>query len=130
MNLWIKLLLGSMRVAAIAASSARGQERPTGPTAPSAVRFGTPAPAVRTPTVSPLPEPAASPAIRTTAEVPGFPMIDGQEVQPIDLANALRLAWAHDLDIATARQHVLRSVGDLDQARGLWLPSLFTGPTY
>ena len=24
----------------------------------------------------------------------------------------------------------MRAIGDLDQARGLWLPSLFTGPTY
>ena len=34
------------------------------------------------------------------------------------------------MDIATARQLVLQSFGDLDHARGLWLPSLFTGPTY
>ena len=51
-------------------------------------------------------------------------------IQPIDLASALRLAGARDLDIATARQQVLQALGDLDQARGLWLPSLFTGPTY
>ena len=57
-------------------------------------------------------------------------LIKGQVIQPIDLANALRLAGARDLDIATARQQVLQSLGDLDQARGLWLPSLFTGPTY
>jgi outer membrane protein TolC len=42
----------------------------------------------------------------------------------------LRLAGARDLDIAVARQNVLRALGDLDEARGLWLPSLFTGPTY
>jgi outer membrane protein TolC len=40
------------------------------------------------------------------------------------------LAGACDLDIATARQRVLQALGDLDEARGLWLPSLFTGPTY
>jgi outer membrane protein TolC len=51
-------------------------------------------------------------------------------VQPIDLASALRLAGARDVDIATARQQVLQALGDLDEARGLWLPSLFTGPTY
>jgi outer membrane protein TolC len=51
-------------------------------------------------------------------------------IQPIDLASALRLAGARDLDIATARQQVLQALGDLDEARGLWLPSLFTGPTY
>ncbi len=58
------------------------------------------------------------------------PLVPGQVIQPIDLASALRLAGARDLDIATARQQVLRSLGELDQARGLWLPSLFTGPTY
>ncbi len=58
------------------------------------------------------------------------PLVPGQVIQPIDLANALRLAGARDLDIATARQQVLLALGELDQARGLWLPSLFTGPTY
>ncbi len=58
------------------------------------------------------------------------PLIAGQVIQPIDLASALRLAGARDLDIATARQQVLQALGDLDEARGLWLPSLFTGPTY
>jgi outer membrane protein TolC len=48
----------------------------------------------------------------------------------MDLASALRLAGARDLDIATAREQVLEALGELDQARGLWLPSLFTGPTY
>ena len=37
---------------------------------------------------------------------------------------------ARDLDIATARQRVLQAVADLEQARALWLPSLFMGPTY
>jgi outer membrane protein TolC len=58
------------------------------------------------------------------------PLVPGQVIQPIDLASALRLAGARDLDIAAARQQVLRALGDLDEARGLWLPSLFTGPTY
>jgi outer membrane protein TolC len=58
------------------------------------------------------------------------PLVPGQVIQPIDLASVLRLAGARDLEIATARQRVLQSLGDLDQARGLWLPSLFTGPTY
>ena len=60
----------------------------------------------------------------------GTPLVPGQVIQPIDLASALRLAGARDLDVATARQQVLQALGDLDQARGLWLPSLFTGPTY
>jgi outer membrane protein TolC len=83
--------------------------------------------AARMPAVAALPVPA-SPGAGEPA--PGGPLVPGQTVQPIDLASALRLAGARDLDIATARQHVLQSLGDLDQARGLWLPSLFTGPTY
>jgi outer membrane protein TolC len=84
------------------------------------------------PLPAPIPEPsprspnAPKPAIDPQV-VPLFP---GQVLQPIDLANALRLAGARDLDIATARQRVCQALGDLDQARGLWLPSLFTGPTY
>jgi outer membrane protein TolC len=86
------------------------------PALPSEVRPPEPA-SNRTPSRSPL------------AQV-GSTLIPGQVVQPIDLANVLRLAGARDLDIATARQQVLQSIGDLDVARGLWLPSLFTGPTY
>jgi outer membrane protein TolC len=51
-------------------------------------------------------------------------------LQPIDLAGALRLAGARDVDIATARQRVLQAVAELEQARALWLPSLFIGPTW
>jgi outer membrane protein TolC len=60
----------------------------------------------------------------------GIALSPGEVVQPIDLASALRLAGARDVDIATARQQVLQALGDLDEARGLWLPSLFTGPTF
>ena len=63
----------------------------------------------------------------STPEVSLFP---GQVVQPIDLASTLRMAGGRDLDIATARQRVLRSLADLQEARGLWLPSFFTGPTF
>src|SRR5437868_9406503 len=35
---------------------------------------------------------------------PGSPLIPGQVIEPIDLAGALRLAGARDLDIAIARQ--------------------------
>jgi outer membrane protein TolC len=51
-------------------------------------------------------------------------------IEPIDLAGALRLAGARDLDIAIARQQVFRAVAGLQQARALWLPSLFVGPTW
>jgi outer membrane protein TolC len=76
----------------------------------------------------------ASPPMATTVgmgsgtpEVVPFP---GQVIQPIDLANTLRMAGGRDLDIATARQRVERSLADLQEARGLWLPSFFTGPTF
>jgi outer membrane protein TolC len=57
-------------------------------------------------------------------------LIPGQVVEPIDLANALRLAGANAIDIAVARQQVNRALALLGQARSLWLPSLFYGPTW
>ena len=57
-------------------------------------------------------------------------LIPGQTIQPIDLAGTIRLAGGRNLDIAIARQQVLRSVADLKAARALWLPSLFLGPTW
>lgn len=70
----------------------------------------------------------SKPPVRSPA--PTETLVPGEEIQPIDLATALRLAGARDLDIATARQQVMQALGELDEARGLWLPSLFTGPTY
>jgi outer membrane protein TolC len=106
---------------------------PVPPPAPTAVRLGAPPPGGAVPSLPALPkaaQPVPSAGAGSAANAHGFPLIAGQEVQPIDLASALRLAGARDLDIATARQQVLRALGELDQARGLWLPSLFTGPTY
>lgn len=60
----------------------------------------------------------------------GMQLIPGQVLTPMDLAGALRMAGARDLDIAIARQHVFRAVADLQAARALWLPSLFLGPTW
>ncbi len=57
-------------------------------------------------------------------------LIPGRRVEPIDLANALKLAGARDLDIAVARQRILQAAADLKQARSLWLPSIFYGPTW
>ncbi len=99
-------------LAALGVGAAPPQEaRPSPVSSPFAVNSAT-APAAPLPAAAPLPLPA------------------GPVVQPIDLATALRLAGARDLDIATARQQVLQALGELDEARGLWLPSLFTGPTY
>jgi outer membrane protein TolC len=57
-------------------------------------------------------------------------LIPGRVIEPIDLANALKLAGATELDIATARQRILQAAANLSQARALWLPSLFYGPTW
>jgi len=57
-------------------------------------------------------------------------LIPGRAVEPIDLANVLRLAGARDLDIAVARQRILQAAADLKHARALWLPSLYYGPTW
>jgi len=78
------------------------------------------------PTAAPIPA-GGTAAATNTQELPLFP---GQVVQPIDLASALSLGGARDLDIATARQGVLQALADLSEARALWLPSLFLGPTW
>jgi outer membrane protein TolC len=57
-------------------------------------------------------------------------LIPGRAVQPIDLANALRLGGANIIDIAVARQQINRALALLSQARSLWFPSLFYGPTW
>ena len=85
----------------------------------SATRAQVAAPAV---TALPLPPPPAPG--RALAIVPG------QTIQPIDLATALRLAGARRPRHRHRAQQVMEALGELDQARGLWLPSLFTGPTY
>jgi outer membrane protein TolC len=66
--------------------------------------------------------PAADPISATI-----FP---GQCVQPIDLTNTLRMVGARNVDIATADQRVKQALAELEQARALWLPSIFLGPTW
>lgn len=117
------------------AALAFGQDRGAAaipPPSPGAVRITPRAAGVNLPELPPLPEDLRTSRSGGMAEPkdPGTTLVPGQVVQPIDLANVLRLAGARDLDIATARQQVLHAVGALDEARGLWLPSLFTGPTY
>ncbi|MEO6809361.1 MAG: TolC family protein [Isosphaeraceae bacterium] len=60
----------------------------------------------------------------------GTPLVPGQMIQPIDLPGALRLAGARDLDIAIARERVSEALGALQQARVLWLPSIYIGPNW
>lgn len=57
-------------------------------------------------------------------------LVPGQEIHPIDLSGALRLAGARDLDIAIARARVAAAAADVRHARALWLPSLFIGPNW
>lgn len=75
-----------------------------------------------------LPEP--SPANSSGPVDPGSQLVPGQTIEPIDLAAVLRLAGARDLDIAIARERVCQSVAELEQARALWLPSIFIGPNW
>jgi outer membrane protein TolC len=70
------------------------------------------------------------PPAENAEAVLGGPLIPGQTVQPIDLASALRLAGARDLDVAIARQRVGESLAALEQARSLLLPSLYLGPNW
>ncbi len=104
---------------------------------PSAISTSAPDPVKGTTTLptergtSPPPAlPSAVPSTAMAASTRDVPLFPGQVVQPIDLASALRMAGARDLDIAAARQQVLQALAALQEARGLWLPSLFTGPTY
>jgi outer membrane protein TolC len=53
-----------------------------------------------------------------------------QEIHAIDLAGALRLAGARDLDVAIARARVSAAAADVRHARALWLPSMFIGPNW
>jgi outer membrane protein TolC len=94
------------------------------------------------PAITPLPPSAIVPdsvaprddSGETPAAPPRLPidteLIPGRIVQPIDLANALRLAGAREIDIHVARQQVFAATADLTAARALWLPSLFYGPTW
>jgi outer membrane protein TolC len=131
---WIITLLSAGRVSA----QAPRVEAPKTRTPPSSDARLSPGTSALDDGPAPLPLPdaenrshglAPGPGVPAAAD-PGSPLVAGQVIQPIDLASALRLAGARDLDIATARQQVLQALGELDEARGIWLPSLFTGPTY
>jgi len=60
----------------------------------------------------------------------GTPLVPDQVIQPIDLPCALRLAGARDLDLAIAKERVAQALAELQQARVLWLPSLYIGPNW
>src|SRR5262249_39627608 len=77
-----------------------------------------------------LPGPAAIRSVSAAPEALGGPLVPGQVIQPIDLPSALRLAGARDLDVAIARERICQAVAELEQARVLWLPSLYLGPNW
>jgi outer membrane protein TolC len=60
----------------------------------------------------------------------GSPLTPDQPIHPIDLPSALRLAGARDLDVAIAKERVCQALAELQEARVLWLPSLFIGPNW
>jgi outer membrane protein TolC len=112
----------------ISSGSATGAQAPTGPpSVPAAAAL----PAGRGESSVKIDEPESG---TTPAPPPRLPvdttLIPGRAVQPIDLANTLKLAGATELDIATARQRVLQAAAQLSQARALWMPSLFYGPSW
>jgi outer membrane protein TolC len=79
-----------------------------------------------------LPQPpgAQASAPAEIEEALGANLVPGQVIHPIDLASALRLAGANDLDVAIARSRVAQAAADLSRARALMLPSLFIGPNW
>ena len=60
----------------------------------------------------------------------GTPLMPGQVIQPIDLAGALRLAGARDLDIAIARERVCQAMAELEQARSSGCRASTSGPNW
>ncbi|APW59737.1 TolC family protein [Paludisphaera borealis] len=77
------------------------------------------------------PTPAEPAALATSSDSTlGAPLVPEQEILPIDLPGALRLAGARDLDIAIAREQVFEALAALQQARVLWLPSIYIGPNW
>ncbi|MFI5460381.1 MAG: hypothetical protein ACHRXM_33610, partial [Isosphaerales bacterium] len=91
-----------------------------------------PSEATSPPTALAIPDRAQdpTPVVASFSALLDTSLIPGRSIEPIDLANALRLAGARDIDIALARQRVNEAVADLDLACALWLPSLFIGPTW
>jgi len=124
------------------AARARGQELiPRPPAAPLGSLLDSPMLEILADTPRPA-EPAAS--LPTTFTRPPLQLettaatdlsavgqlVPEQEIRPIDLAGALRLAGARDLDVAIARARVSAAAADVRHARALMLPSIFIGPNW
>ena len=86
------------------------------------------------PDAAAIPRPAETgtpgPIGATVAGVLDTSLIPGRSIEPIDLANALRLAGVRELDIAIAQRQMSQAMADLQFAWAQWLPSLFLGPTW
>lgn len=67
------------------------------------------------------PPPAADPVFDPAPE---------NKALPINLPTALRLANVRPLDVAVAAQRIQLALGQLQQARALWLPTLYLGGDY
>ncbi len=121
-------------IATLMLGAAAPSDEPPGARVP--IRFearGEPVgPAVTLPPALPEGAPPTEPSALATPpeEELGAPLVPDQVIQPIDLPGALRLAGARDLDIAIARERVFEALGALQQARVLWLPSLYIGPNW
>lgn len=123
-------LIGSA-LACLVLGAANPQERPTGgPAGPA--REAARAPQDTLPQALPddLRQPEAAALPTPPGDALGMPLAPEQPIRPIDLPGALRLAGANDLDIAIARERVAQSLAELQQARVMWLPSLYIGPNW
>ncbi|HLJ92062.1 MAG TPA: TolC family protein [Gemmataceae bacterium] len=79
----------------------------------------TPAPRSSPPANANTPEPFSAPSLAPC-----------DKPLPIDLATALQLANSRALDIALASQRIRVAAAQLEQARVLWLPTLYLGADY
>ena len=81
------------------------------------------------PPVTPLPAPRLAESRAVSETTPAQPE-EGDRPLPINLATALRLADARPLIIEAARAAVETAYGLYEQARVLWLPSVYAGVDY
>lgn len=136
---WSYLLLAAWVGACVLLAAYAGAQEPV----------PAPAPTVMSPTVMSLSEcpPAAAaprpargpqevlqgPVISGNSAIERLPSVDAQSGPgrlPINLATALRLSGARPLLISAAQTSAQIAATELQQARILWLPNLYLGPSY
>jgi outer membrane protein TolC len=81
------------------------------------------------PGADPLQGPTLSTGTGLTTPSAVFPPAETNAL-PINLATALRLAHARPLIIAAAQASVKVALAELEQAKVLWLPNVYLGPSY